>query len=149
MHLDYNAKGDLCGMSFDTLTNFTHRLSTGANVTYEAALDDEKPFKVVAIGSNKTEIFKTASICFSIIAEPNYNIGEIEEDTSLYVTFGGYGNISRNSIRTAHGYVVGTLGCGCYAFGHASPTRLIWWWGVSSYVTDVAVVCGTWRMIKI
>lgn len=72
-------------MTFSNLVNRTHTLSNGKNVTYSGYLDDTKPFNAVAIGSNKTKKFKTASLCFSLMAEPSYNIGPFDEDTSLFV----------------------------------------------------------------
>ena len=89
----------LVGMSFVNLVNKKHKLSNGRYVTYDTILDDEKPFKVAAIGSNKTRKFNVASICFSIIAEPSFNIGPIDEDTSLYVTLSGKGTIKNFKIK--------------------------------------------------
>lgn len=96
------------------------------------------------IGSNKTEIFDVATICFSIAAEPNYNIGEMNEDNGLYVVLAGKGKISRNRLKTMSGRVVGTIGCGCYAYGHKSPTRQLGFNGAIDVVDDVAAVYGTW-----
>jgi len=146
MSFDFDKDGNIIGASFMNLYNKTHRLSNGKYVTYNGYLDDSKIFKVVAIGNNKTDKFNTASICFSLMAEPSYNIGEFDEDTSLFVTLAGKGRMRNGRIRTAKGTVAGTLGCGCYAYGHVSPTRVIWWYGVSDIVTDVAAVHGTWRM---
>ena len=98
------------------------------------------------MGNNKTKKFKTASMCFSIMAEPNYNIGAFDEDTSLFVTLAGKGTIRNGKIQSAKGYVAGTLGCGCYAYGHKSPTRIIKQHGVSDNVTDIASVHGTWQI---
>ena len=89
-------------------------------------INQDAIMRLNAIGSNKTNKFKTASICFSIIAEPSYNIGEIDEETALYVTLAGKGNInSSGTMSSAMGYVAGTLGCGCRDYGHVSPTRTI------------------------
>ena len=144
--LEYDKFGTLVNLSFANMVNKKHKLSNGRYVTYDAILDDEKPFKVVAIGDNKSKRFNTISICFSIIAEPSFNIGPIDQDTSLYVTLSGKGNIKNSKIKLAKGYVSGTLGCGCTAYGHISPTRLWWLYGVSSVVDDVAAVYGTWQI---
>lgn len=79
-------------------------------------------------------------------AEPNYNIGEFDEDTSLFVTLSGSGKIKNGAVKSANGTVAGTLGCGCYYYGHTSPTKVIWWYGVSDIVSDIASVYGTWRI---
>lgn len=131
------------------LFNKTHRLSNGKHVTYDGYLDESKPFRVSAIGNNRTQKFNVASICFSLMAEPNYNIGQFDEDTSLFVTLAGKGTIRNEQIKNAKGSVAGTLGCGCYAYGHVSPTRIIWWYGISDIVTDVAAVYGSWRIRRI
>ena len=128
------------------MVNHTHKLSNGKSVAYDAFLDNEKPMQVAAIGNNKTLKFNTASICFSIEAEPSYSIGDINEDNSLYVTLAGKGIIRNGKIHSASGNVSGTLGCGCYDYGHTSPTRLIWWWGISPYITDIAAVYGRWSL---
>lgn len=47
-------------------------------------------------------------------------------------------------IRKLGGNVSGTIGCGCSAYGHISPTRVLWFWGASSQVDDVAAVYGKW-----
>lgn len=146
MSFDFDDDGNIIGASFANLRNKTHRMSNGKHVTYDGYLDDTKTFRVVAIGNNKTDKFNTASICFFLMAEPSYNIGEFDEDTSLFVTLAGKGRLKNGRVKTASGSVAGTLGCGCYAYGHVSPTRVIWWYGVSDIVTDVAAVHGTWRI---
>lgn len=146
LSFDFDKEGHLIGMSFIDLYNSTHILSNGKHVTYDGYLDHSKTLKIVAIGNNKTKKFNTASICFSMMAEPSYNIGEFDEDTSLFVTLAGKGQIKNGKVKRANGTVSGTLGCGCYAYGHISPTRMIWQYGVSDIVTDIAAVHGTWRI---
>ena len=146
MSFDFDQEGNITGVSFTNLCNKTHRLANGKHVTYCGFLDDTKTFTAVTIGNNKTKKFSTASICFSLMAEPSYNIGEFDEDTSLFVTLAGKGTLKNGKIKSANGYASGTLGCGCYAYGHISPTRIIWWYGVSDVVSDVAAVYGTWRI---
>ena len=149
LFLDYDKDGKLIGMSFSELYNATHIMSNGKHVTYTGCLDNNKTFNVVAIGNNRTQKFNVASICFSLKAEPSYNIGEFDEDTSLFVTLSGKGKMKNGQIKTANGYVTGTLGCGCYAYGHISPTRVIRWEGASDVVTDIAAVHGTWKMTAV
>lgn len=128
--------------------NKTHKLSNGKNVTYDGVIDYDARYPLFnAVGSNKTKSFRTASICFALAAEPSYNIGEFDEDTSLYVMLAGKGAISASgTITKANGYASGTLGCGCMAYGHVSPTRKIGQWGATDVVTDVASVYGTWSL---
>ena len=148
MVLEFDINGKLCNVEFKDMINKTHKLSNGQNVTYKAILDENGYFpRFCAIGSNKTNRFSTASICFSLAAEPNYNIGEFDEDTSLFVTCSGKGKFNPNGkLKTVKGYASGTLGCGCMAYGHTSPTRTIGKDGPTDNVTDVASVFGTWSM---
>lgn len=133
---------------FENFVNKTHKLSNGENVTYHVEVDEDACFpKFNAIGNNKTNKFKTASICFAIGAEPSYNIGEYDEDTSLFVTIAGKGTVHKDGyVSSASGYVAGSLGCGCMAYGHVSPTRKLGRHGATSQVADVAAVHGTWHM---
>lgn len=127
--------------------NTAHKLSNGKNVTYDVMLDDEgRGFTFNAVGSNKTGIFNGASVCMSIVAEPSYNVGELDEDTSLYITLAGKGRLKNGRVSYVHGRAAGTLGCGCTAYGHVSPTRAIGWNGPTDEVVDVASTYGTWLM---
>ena len=150
MMLGFSKDGKLVDVIFkDKFINKTHKLSSGNNVTYDVALDSAYYPRFNAIGSNKTLKFKTASIIFSIAADPSYNIGEeYEDDNSLFLTLAGIGSIKKNGLFTkASGYIIGTLGCGCAAYGHKSPTRKLDFWGPNlSDVDDVAAVYGTWKM---
>ena len=131
--------------------------------------------RVNLIGDNKTGKFTTASVVFYIDAEPSYNIGEDNEDNSLICTFAGKGTTSTKTIKawerytytdnkgktrsalrqvtlgkyriitTLRGYDAGTLGCGCYAYGHTSPTRVAGALGPTDFVDDVASTWGAWR----
>lgn len=49
-------------------------------------------------------------------------------------------------LRFASGKVSGTLGCGCRAYGHVSPTRVAGPFGPTDWVDDVAEVDGTWSI---
>lgn len=147
MQLCYDADGSLVDVQFYNLVNKTHKLSNGKNVTYKTVLDSVVYPRFTAIGNNKSGKFKTATVAFAIAAEPSYNIGLFDEDTSLYLTLAGKGTIGKNGLMTkATGYAAGTLGCGCKAYGHISPTRSLDWNGVSSEVVDVAAAYGTWKI---
>ncbi len=148
MKLGFNAEHDLVDVSFSNMTNKTHKLSNGKNVTYDVAVDYNKHVtRFNVIGDNRTKTFRKASVCFSIQAEPSYNIGEIDEETSLYVTLAGEGIVdARGRLLTVSGYAAGTLGCGCKAYGHVSPTRTLGYYGATSQVDDVAAVFGRWTM---
>lgn len=144
----YSENGDLCDVTFTNFVNKTHKLSSGKNVTYTTTLDyDSKWPRFNLIGNNKTEKFKTPSVCFAIVAEPSYNIGELDEDNALYITMSGKGSIASpvGYVRILIGKVAGTIGCGCMAYGHVSPTRKIGIFGATDSVDDVAAVDGIWR----
>ena len=127
--------------------NKTHKLSNGKNVTYDVeASDSGFGLCFNAIGDNKKNVFKTASICLSIAAEPSYNIGQVDEETSLYITLAGKGTIAKGHIKQANGCASGTLGCGCAAYGHMSPTRTIGADGSTDEVSDIGAVFGTWTL---
>lgn len=147
MHLGFSKDGWLCDVKFSSFVNKTHRLSNGKNVTYDVELAPNGFGPCFnAIGNNKTKVFKTASICFSLAAEPSYNIGQVDEETSLYITLGGKGTIANGGIKSARGNASGTLGCGCAAYGHVSPTRTIGVNGPTSQVSDIGAVFGTWTL---
>lgn len=154
------------------LVNKTHRLADGNWVTYNVTVNNHGygpgPLtRVNIIGNNKTDVFDTPSIVFYMDAEPSYNKGEDDEDNSLLITLAGYGHCStrkiwvnvrtggksyveeypsKKIIRMARGYDAGSLGCGCKAYGHKSPTRIASWFDHSGEVDDVAATLGMWRM---
>ena len=128
--------------------------------------------RVNLIGNNLSDIFNRASVVFYMDAEPSYNKGEDDEDNSLLLTCAGKGNTVRRSVKvrvyqnkdkngtlcssvvdlginriinSLSGYDAGTLGCGCHAYGHKSPTRVSSFLGHSDIVDDVASSYGTWR----
>ena len=148
MVLGFNEEGILTNVSFSDMVNKAHKLSNGNNVAYDAVVDYSKHVtRFNAIGDNGKKSFKKASLCFSIAAEPSYNIGEVDEETSLYITLAGEGVVdARGRMTTATGYVAGTLGCGCKAYGHVSPTRTLGYYGATDKVDDVAAVFGRWTM---
>ena len=134
------------------LVNKTHKIS-GFGVRYS-----ETECELVRwhyIGDNKKDLFKTPSVSFYAEIDPSYNISQrVDEDNSLLLTFAGTGlsTLSKSmrgfsgvrTINRLHGYATGTLGCGCYAYGHVSPTRIAGPFGCLDIVPDVAAVYGTW-----
>ena len=149
MLLMYGKDAKLVDVQFTNMVNKTHKLSNGKNVTYDRTYIDTYVWpRFNAIGSNKTGKFKTASICFYLAAEPSYNIGEFDEDNALYVMLAGKGTFHSKQLhlKSASGKVAGTLGCGCMAYGHKSPTRKITFYGPGKEVDDVAAVFGTWSI---
>ncbi|MCQ2300359.1 MAG: hypothetical protein MJZ81_09580 [Bacteroidales bacterium] len=141
-------------ISFRNVVNRTHKIG-GENVVYIA-----EPATAVRwnyIGSNRSGLFKTPSVSFDAELWPTYNVVQkVEEDNSLILSFAGRGSSSSSSkwrgrsgsrtVTMVNGSVVGTLGSGCYDYGHLSPTRIIGpfspWFDVLS---DVASVDGTWK----
>ena len=123
------------------LENVTHKVN-GRRVTYDVPACDHVVWH--AIGNNRTGVFNTRSVRIDFEAMPSYAIGpEPNEDNSLLVTLAGrgYGN-GGSRIR---GYAAGQIGCGCYEYGHVSPTRI---WG-QTRVVDTASVFGTWSAKRV
>lgn len=141
------------------LVNYTHKIN-GYRITYDCIVggDDSGPTtRVDLIGDNKKDVFKTASIVFYLDAEPDYSKGGDDEDNSLLVTIAGKGTTSDFTermydgtkrkyrlIKRFSGNVSGTLGCGCRAYGHKSPTRIAGAYGPTGFTDDVASVFGSW-----
>ena len=149
MRICYDATGSLVKVLFANMVNKTHRLSSGALLTYpNTRLDTLIYPRFNAIGSNKTGKFDVASVCFYLAAEPSYNVGEFSEDNALYVMLSGRGKFHPNKkyLKSVSGKAAGILGCGCMAYGHVSPTRKIGYWGATDVVDDVAAVDGTWSI---
>lgn len=149
MRMAYGPDAALVDVAFANMVNKTHRLANGTRVSYgSTSLDWTIPPRFNAVGSNRTGAFKTASIYFYVAADPSYNIGELEEDNSLYVMLAGKGvfDSKRLGLKSAKGHAAGTIGCGCAAYGHKSPTRRITFYGPGQEVDDVASVFGRWSM---
>ena len=124
------------------LENRTHRIN-GNRVTYtcyEYPYDDNQNL-VVGIGNNKTLKFSQGGAYFSFVAEPSYNIGEVDEDNTLMLQLSGHGTLNKDILRTLRGSVSGRIGCGCMAYGHVSPTRLFLGY-LTEFVYDVAPLDG-------
>lgn len=116
------------------LTNLSHRTSDGRPVTYGVAQAYGVGWH--AIGNNLSGTFRQASVFLSFEAKPSYALAD-GEDNTLILTLSGRGT----SDAVVGGYCSGQLGCGCYAYGHVSPTRI---YG-TDVVVDTAAVWGTWR----
>ena len=135
------------------LVNKRYRVG-GKNVTYITYVDESIIPRVNVIGDNKKSEFKVPSIVFALECDPSYNIGEVEEDNTLYITLGGKGSTRMATsgrgrrvqvINRMSGNLAGSLGCGCKAYGHVSPTRVNGAYGpIKTRVDDVAAVYGTW-----
>lgn len=155
MHVDYDTDGLAPVITFKNCVNQTHVID-GKHVTYLCEQGyDEVIRRWVVMGSNRTGTFRNGSCFFYADFEPSYNIGDDEPDNALLLYFGGYGSLVRVRIgcglyackvRQWRGYCVGTMGCGCRAYGHTSPTRVLGFCGVlCSYVVDVAAIpMGQW-----
>ena len=131
------------------LVNKSYKIG-GRYVQYKTYLNEAIFPRVNLVGNNKTGKFRVPSVCFALVCDPSYNIGEVDEDNTLYITLGGSGNTGTRRgtqvMTTLSGYLAGTLGCGCTAYGHISPTRVNGAYGpILDKVDDVAAVWGTWR----
>lgn len=148
--VEYRSPYEEPEVSVAGLVNLSHRLSTGRPCTYSAKASGPE-FR--ALGDNGKDVFKTVAVAFSLLAEPVYNAGDDGPDNTLNLVFAGKGA----SARTVSGTCAGSVGCGCRALGHPSPTRLLyvpyisprvpygfkWWYPL---VVDTAPCWGTWRM---
>ena len=149
LQIAYPNDGSRPTILVEDLVNKTHKLSNKANITYKCKVDSGVMYpRVNLIGNNKTCKFLTGAVNFYLDAEPSYNKGEDDEDNSLLITLAGRGYTmpvkgGRRMYRIS-GNLAGTLGCGCYAYGHTSPTRVAAWRGPSCIVDDVAAVWGSW-----
>lgn len=123
-------------VTFTALENRSHKVSR-KYVSYDVVVD-----KVGwhAVGNNRTGNFRKASVFLSLEATPSYALAD-GEDNTLILTLAGRGTTDRS----ISGYAAGQLGCGCYAYGHISPTRI---YGTDN-VVDTAAVYGTWRARKV
>lgn len=163
MHVDYDTNELAPVITFRNCVNRSHSID-GAPVTYLCEHGyDEVIRRWVVMGNNRTGSFTNGSCFFYADFEPSYNIGEDEPDNALLLYFGGYGTLSRVKtdcrpcsdctcgpyawkVKKWRGYCVGTMGCGCRAYGHTSPTRVLGFCGVlCDYVVDVAAIpMGKW-----
>lgn len=99
------------------------------------------------LGSNRTGKFRMGSVKFELDLDPSYNVGDDEPDNALILTLAGRGNVSSDGrMKLATGYVAGQIGCGCSAYGHVSPTRVLGPFGATCQVVDIAAVHGHWRL---
>lgn len=166
MHVDYDTNELAPVVTFKNCINRSHVID-GKPVTYLCEQGyDEVIRRWVVMGSNRTGLFRDGSCFFFADFEPSYNVGDDEPDNSLLLYFGGYGTLQKvqingcpclartcgpyaQKVKRWSGYCVGTMGCGCRAYGHVSPTRVLGFCGVlCGYVTDVAAIPkGQWYAI--
>jgi hypothetical protein len=122
------------------LTNRAHKVD-GKCVDYEC---DVWSARWHVIGDNRTDVFRKASIALELEATPSYirdaDFSKLSADDTLILTLAGSG-----TKKYVSGYVTGTIGCGCYQFGHVSPTRSLFSWDV----VDVAAVYGRFTMRRL
>lgn len=124
--------------------NRKHKVG-GRCVTYEPTEAEGVVWH--AIGSNRTGEFRTGSLKFELDLNPSYNVGDDEPDNALILTLSGSGNVSSDGrLKRANGYLAGQIGCGCSAYGHVSPTRVLGPFGATGQVVDIAAVHGHWRL---
>lgn len=153
MYVDYIDDELIPEIRFVGLINKKHKVA-GSYVKYNAKALNTDTFMIRwnYIGDNKRDRFRTPSVCFYMTAEPSYNIGNPDEpDNSLYLVLSGTGKVKAIGNRQyvpskVSGYVAGTIGCGCSAYGHISPTRFIGPYGRQQYETDVGGVHGRWSI---
>lgn len=132
------------------LVNHSHKINH-KNITYTCYQDESTVSRLNYLGNNRSNLFTKPGLSMSFVADPSYNIGDVEEDNSLYLNFAGYGVSSTSKIRTCRipaklsGNATGNLGCGCSAYGHKSPTRVVGYCGPTDFVDDVAPVFGKWK----
>lgn len=119
---------------FLELVNKSHRLSNGQYVTYDVSVERVGWH---AVGDNGRNVFRKPSVFLTIEATPSYALAD-GEDNTLIVTLAG-GGLSAARIS---GSVAGQLGCGCYAYGHISPTRIMG----TDLVVDTAATWGSFKM---
>ena len=140
-----------CLLDFDNLVNKNFKVG-GKNVTYKGVVDYNVVYpRFNYIGNNRTNIFRIPCMSFYLELEPSYAIGGNTEDNSFYLLLAGNGTSSltgTKKIRIAryfYGHASGTQGCGCYAYGHTSPTRKATVDGPSDIVEDVVPTYGRWN----
>lgn len=134
MLIDFDKYGSITNVTFRNMVNKTHKMSNGKYVTYDAYIDSDIIYpRFNVIGNNNTGKFTTPSVSFYLAADPAYNIGEMSEDNGLYILMSGYGTLDakKGNIKTISGTFGGTLGCGCMAYGHVSPTRVLGKYGAT------------------
>lgn len=136
MHVTYS--GDSVSIAVRGLVNKNFKVG-GKNVEYQVVTD------ITCwnlIGNNRIDRFKKPSVCFSMEAQPSYAWPwKPDSDNSFVLTVSGFGA----SYKALRGYVSGTQGCGCAAYGHKSPTREMGPAGRPMQVSDMAATFGKWR----
>ena len=139
-----HADGGEPSVSVSCAENRTHKVG-GRRVTYAPTEAEGVVWHV--LGSNRTGKFRTGSLKFELDLDPSYNVGDDEPDNALILTLAGRGNVSSDGrMERASGSVAGQIGCGCSAYGHVSPTRVLGPFGATGEVVDIAAVHGHWRL---
>lgn len=123
----------------------------GVNVTYQGSeVGDVLYSRFNYIGDNNKNSFTTPCIAFYLELQPSYALGGATEDNSFYLLLSGsgksavYKKFGCRITKTLSGYAAGTQGCGCYDYGHKSPTRDASICGASTEVNDVVATYGKW-----
>ena len=140
MEVEYATEGQPT-VRIVALTNRTFKVG-GVRVFYDTWIVSSR---WNLIGSNRTGVFRTPSVCIEADALPSYVASyQPTDDNSLVITMSGAGA----SAKRISGRVAGTIGCGCSYYGHVSPTRIAGACGPLSIVDDVASVFGTWSATR-
>lgn len=134
----HDKNGGEPSVEFRDMVNKSHKMSNGQYVKYATVVESGGWH---AVGNNRTGVFKKPSVFLTIEATPSYALADGEDNTLIVTLAGGNGS----SDRKISGYVAGQLGCGCYAYGHVSPTRIL---GTCT-VVDTAAVWGSFTMKKV
>ena len=127
--------GDEVEISIPALTNLSYKIRN-VHVSYKTEITGYPIWS--AVGNNKTGVFQKATLVFGIDANPSYNVGDDEPDNTLILTLALVGK----QFGRLGGYAAGQLGCGCHAYGHVSPTRVLGPDGATDRVIDIAAVNG-------
>lgn len=150
MLIEYTDGETLPRISVRNLVNKTHRIN-GQRISYICEPSPDYIQRLNYIGNNRKLVFSKPSASFSFIADPSYNIGNVEADNSLYLQLSGSGTSSGSTgkqiIKKLSGMATGTIGCGCFEYGHISPTRIAGPFGPTQIVDDVAAVYGKWKAV--
>lgn len=149
MYVDW-LSNDSYTISFGTLTN-KHFKVADRNVTYVGQVETDTIYpSFTYIGSNQSGIFTKPVLSFYCSLLPSYAIGEVSEDNSFYLYLAGRGTSIQlgggegRVMKRITGNVVGTQGCGCYDYGHKSPTRAAGVTGPTDRVVDIVSTYGRW-----
>ena len=148
MYVEWKEDGTW-SISLDDAYNSSFKVG-GGNVIYSSYDAELISPRLNWIGNNKTDVFTTPTLCFSIALEPSYAIEEVNEDNSFYLMLSGKGissykkNYDSRIATRFKGYASGTQGCSCTEHNHKSPTRIGCADGPSELVDDAVATFGHW-----